>query len=120
MRSRVVVASLVVGLAALGAAGSGSAVVVRHGEVKLMEMVTVTGTLRFVDGPDGGRRLEIVSDLGGSYRIAQTDRSAPLRDHVGESVTVVAFVEASPGGGRPLLRVQHFRLYDRQARASSG
>lgn len=112
MRGRVIGASLAAGLAVLGAVASVGLAEPRHGEVLLMEMVTVTGTLLSVADPDGQRWLEIVSDLGGHYRIAQTDRSAPLREHLGEHATVVAIAELSPDGSGPLLRVQRFTLYD--------
>jgi hypothetical protein len=82
------------------------------GEVLVMEMVSVTGTLYAVEGAGAGDgALEIYSDLGGRYRIDVNGLGAALLGHVGEAVTLVAFLERSEGKQRPLLRVERFTLH---------
>jgi hypothetical protein len=81
-------------------------------EVLVMEMVSVTGTLYAVESPDAGDgTLEIYSDLGDRYRIDVDGLGAALLGHVGEAVTVVAFIEPSDEKERPLLRVERFTLH---------
>jgi hypothetical protein len=79
--------------------------------VLVSHMVSVTGTLRFVDGARADESdLEIASDLGGRFRIGP-QRAAALRKHVGDVVTVVAYVEPRTRGGRTLLRVERFTAH---------
>jgi hypothetical protein len=83
------------------------------GEVLVMEMVSVTGTLRLAAPPTAGRSaLEVDSGAMGRYRIDARGLGAELVRHVGEAVTVVAFVEASAAEGREILRVERFTVHE--------
>lgn len=82
----------------------------RRAEVLLLEMVSVTGTLRSAAQPQGsGAVLELDSALG-RYRIDEHGLGAELKRHVGEAVSVVAFVEPSEDPERPLLHVERFTI----------
>lgn len=85
----------------------------RRGEVLLMEMVFVTGKLRIATLPQAsGTALELDSGAMGRYRIDEHGLGEELKQHVGEEVTVVAFVEPSAETELPLLRVQRFTIHD--------
>jgi hypothetical protein len=83
----------------------------RRAEVLLLEMVSVTGTLRSAAQPQrSGAVLELDSGAMGRYRIDEHGLGAELKRHVGEAVSVVAFVEPSEDPERPLLHVERFTI----------
>jgi len=88
---------------------------VRRGqEVLMLEIVTVTGTVRIASLPAGkDSAVEVDSDVGGRFRINPLGLGAELRGHVDEHVTVTGFVEPFEQDGRPVLRVSRIRLLDR-------
>ena len=90
------------------------------GEVLVMQLVSVSGELVSVNDPrTGSSTLELASDLDGRYRIDGSGAGAALRKHVGENVSVIAFVDLGDRAGRPLLRVERFTLHESRARASN-
>ena len=77
----------------------------------VMQLVSVSGRLELVRDA-GAPVLELVSDLDGRYRIDASGRGAALLQHVGERVSVVAFVDLNARDDRPLLSVEHFKFQE--------
>ena len=80
----------------------------RQGEQVVMQMVSVSGALE----RDAAGDLEIASDLGGRYRVDPRGAGDALGAHVGQHVSVVAFVERAQPQAPPLLRIERFTAHE--------
>ena len=82
-------------------------------EVLVMQMVTVTGVLHLASLPAGqGSTLELDVEKQGRFRISEEGRGAELMAHVGDMVTIFAFLEPYSQDDLPVLRVERFSLHE--------
>jgi hypothetical protein len=73
--------------------------------------VLVTGTIRPAETNllGGVKTVQIVVPRVGSFRIADSGKGRDLKDHVGETVTVMAMSRIDSGGNQ-ILRVEDYSI----------
>lgn len=81
------------------------------GPAQVYRAVLVTGTIQPAERNFLGavKTVEIVVPQVGSFRVDDSGKGRDLKDHVGETVTVMAMSRAD-SGGNPILRVEDYSI----------